>query len=73
MGIGVSRIREFIKMNPSEYCVSKMDEDPSGCIEEVYKVLAIMEVYYIKKAELAAYKLKRLPKFGINNGNIVNQ
>lgn len=49
MGIGVSRIREFIKMNPSEYCVSKMDEDPSGCIEEVYKVLAIMGVISVEK------------------------
>ena len=37
---------------------SKVEEDPNGFIEEVYKTVAIMGVCSIQKAELAAYQLK---------------
>ena len=47
-------------MNLLELYGSKIDEDPNGFIDEVYKVLAIMwlKVSSIEKAELAAYQLK---------------
>ncbi|MDV3188696.1 MAG: hypothetical protein Q8834_02610 [Candidatus Phytoplasma australasiaticum] len=35
-----------------------MDEDPQESIDEVYKVLAIMGVRSMEKAELVAYQLK---------------
>ncbi|XP_049350324.1 uncharacterized protein LOC125814924 [Solanum verrucosum] len=47
-------------MNPLEFYGSKLGEDPNGFIEEVYKVLEIIEVSSIKKAELAAYQLKNV-------------
>ena len=37
---------------------SKVDEDPQGLIDEVFKVLDAMDVSSQEKAELAAYQLK---------------
>lgn len=56
--MGAIRIREFLRMNPPKFSGSKVEEDPNGFIEEVYKVLVIMEVTSIEKEELAAYQLK---------------
>ncbi|KAK4726950.1 hypothetical protein R3W88_031867 [Solanum pinnatisectum] len=57
-GMVSSRVREFLRMNPPEFSGSKMEEDPNGFIEEVFKVLAIIRVTSLDKAELAAYQLK---------------
>ncbi|WMV54175.1 hypothetical protein MTR67_047560 [Solanum verrucosum] len=54
-GMAVSRVREFLRMNPPKFSGSKMEEGLNGFIEEVYKVLAIMRVTTVEKAELAAY------------------
>ena len=37
-----SRIRDFTRMNPPTFYGSKVDEDPQGFIEEVFKVLEQM-------------------------------
>lgn len=42
-------------------------EDPQKIIDEVYKVLTIMGVMPMEKAELTAYQLKVLLKFGLTN------
>lgn len=52
-GMGDFTIRVFLRMNPPEHSGSKMEKDPNRFIEEVYKVLAIMEVSLVEKAELA--------------------
>ncbi len=57
-GTGASRVREFLRMNPPEFYGSKVEEDPRGFIDEVYKVLAIMGLTTVEKAELAAYQLR---------------
>ncbi|WMV41757.1 hypothetical protein MTR67_035142 [Solanum verrucosum] len=59
-GVAASRVREFLRMNPLEFCGTKLEEDPKGFIEEVYKVLAIMGVTMVEKVELAAYQLKNV-------------
>uniref|UniRef100_M1DY98 Gag-pol polyprotein n=1 Tax=Solanum tuberosum TaxID=4113 RepID=M1DY98_SOLTU len=56
--MGAFRVREFLRINPPEFYGSKVEEDPNGFIEEVYKVLVIIGVSSIEKAELAAYQLK---------------
>ncbi|TMX03312.1 hypothetical protein EJD97_017099 [Solanum chilense] len=56
-GTGVTRVRKLLRMNPPEFYGSKVDEDLNGFIDEVYKVLAIMGVSSIEKAELASYQL----------------
>ncbi|XP_049358702.1 uncharacterized protein LOC125823361 [Solanum verrucosum] len=56
--MGAYRIREFLRMNHPEFSGSKVEEDPNGFIDEVYKTLAIMGVTSREKAELAAYQLK---------------
>lgn len=48
----------MIRMNPPKFYGSKVDEYPSGFIDEVYKVLAIIGVSSIEKVVLASYKLK---------------
>ncbi|XP_055825507.1 uncharacterized protein LOC129894036 [Solanum dulcamara] len=53
-----SRVRDLARVNPLEFCDSKVDEDPKEFIDEVYKVVDIIGVTLEEKAELAAYKLK---------------
>ncbi|XP_049391539.1 uncharacterized protein LOC125855940 [Solanum stenotomum] len=53
-----SRVRDFTRMNPPEFHGSKVVEDSQEFIDEVYKVLMIMGVTPVEKAELAAYQLK---------------
>nr|ABI34336.1 hypothetical protein SDM1_41t00011 [Solanum demissum] len=53
-----SRIRDFTRMNPPMFYGSKVEEDPQGFIDEVFKVLDAMGVSSQEKAELAAYLLK---------------
>ncbi|XP_049359570.1 uncharacterized protein LOC125824260 [Solanum verrucosum] len=57
-GMGVARIREFLRMNTLEFSGSKVEEDPNRFIEEVYMILSMMGVTTIEKAELATYQLK---------------
>ncbi|KAK4712764.1 hypothetical protein R3W88_018671 [Solanum pinnatisectum] len=53
-----SRIRDFKRMNPPTFFGSKVEEDPQGFIDELFKVLHVMGVSPQEKAELAAYQLK---------------
>uniref|UniRef100_M1DZI1 Gag-pol polyprotein n=1 Tax=Solanum tuberosum TaxID=4113 RepID=M1DZI1_SOLTU len=52
------RLRDFSRMNPPKFYGFKVEEDPNGFIDEVYKVLAIMGVTSVEKVELATYQLK---------------
>ncbi|KAK4707442.1 hypothetical protein R3W88_032989 [Solanum pinnatisectum] len=53
-----SRIRDFTRMNRPTFHGSKVDEDPQGFIDEVFKVVDAMEVSSREKMELTAYQLK---------------
>ena len=55
-----SRIRYFTRMNPPTFFGPKVQEDPQGFIDEVFKVLDAMCVSPQEKAELAAYQLKNV-------------
>src|SRR5688572_1977530 len=63
-----SRIRDFTRMNPPVFYGSKVEEDPQEFIDQVLKVVTIMGVTCVEKAELAAYQIKRLLKNGMHNG-----
>ena len=52
-----SRIRDFTRMNPPVFYGSKVEEDPQEFIDQVLKVVTIMGVTSIKRAEFAAYQL----------------
>ncbi|KAH0710891.1 hypothetical protein KY284_012318 [Solanum tuberosum] len=52
------RVRDFMRMNPPVFHGSKVDEDPQEFIDEVCKILTIMDVGACEKAELAVYQLK---------------
>ncbi|KAK4724047.1 hypothetical protein R3W88_026826 [Solanum pinnatisectum] len=53
-----SRLRDFVRMNPSVFLGSKVGEDPQEFLDEVYKVVNAMGVTSIEKMELAIYQLK---------------
>ena len=44
-----SRIRDFTRMNPPTFFVSKVEEDPQGFIDEVFKVLEAMGSSTLKR------------------------
>ena len=49
-----------MKMNPRTFHISKVDEDPQGLIDLVFKVVDSMGVTSREKAELATYQLKEV-------------
>ncbi|KAK4733448.1 hypothetical protein R3W88_007709 [Solanum pinnatisectum] len=53
-----SRLRDFVRMNPLVFLGSKVGEDPQEFVDEVYKVVNVIGVTSIEKAELDAYQLK---------------
>jgi len=57
-----SRIRDFTRMNPPMFYGSKVDEDPQGFIDEVFKVLDAVGVSPQENAQLASYQLKDVPQ-----------
>ncbi|WMV30312.1 hypothetical protein MTR67_023697 [Solanum verrucosum] len=58
MGSMIIRVRDFTRMNPSDFHGSKVDEDPQEFIDEIYKIVEIMGVSMVKKEELAACTLE---------------
>ncbi|WMV14018.1 hypothetical protein MTR67_007403 [Solanum verrucosum] len=61
-----SRARDFTRINPLEFYDSTIEEDPQEFIDEVYKVLMIMGVMPVEKAELSAYQLKGVAQIWYN-------
>ena len=57
-GMSSYRITKFLRMNPSKYSGSKVEEYSNGFIDEVYKNLFIIGFTSREKAELASYQLK---------------
>ena len=53
--MGVTRVREFLRINPPEFYDSKVDEHPNVFIDEVHKVLAIMGVFSNKEEDFSTY------------------
>ena len=49
VGTTTSRVRDFTKINPSDYNGSKVEEDPQELIDEVYTILMIIGVTTVKK------------------------
>jgi len=65
-GTLTSRVRDFTRMNPPEFYGSKVEEDPQEFIDKVYKVLTIMGMTLVEKAELATYHLKGVSQILFN-------
>lgn len=56
-------------MNSPKYHSSKVDKNLVEFIERAYRIMVIMRVPLEEKAELVAYQLKGMEKFGITNGS----
>ena len=57
-GMSAYRIKEFLRMNNPKFSGSKVEEEPNGFINEVYKTLAIIGLVTRENAELAVYQFK---------------
>uniref|UniRef100_M1DJY6 Gag-pol polyprotein n=1 Tax=Solanum tuberosum TaxID=4113 RepID=M1DJY6_SOLTU len=66
VGIVATRVRDFNRMNPAYFHGSKVEKYSQEFIDEVYKVLMIIVVTPMEKAELAAYKLKGVAQVWFN-------
>ena len=54
----LSRLRDFVRINPPIFFVSKVREDPQEFLNEVYKIVHSTGVTSWEKVELASYQLK---------------
>ena len=43
VSILTSRLRDFVRMNPPTFLVSKVGEDPQALLDDVYKILMLWE------------------------------
>ena len=50
--------RDFMRINPLTFHATKVDEDPQGFIDDVFKVVDVMGVTPREKANLATYQLE---------------
>ncbi|WMV25576.1 hypothetical protein MTR67_018961 [Solanum verrucosum] len=66
VGMTATRVRDFTRVNPLELHGSKVEEHPQEFINEVYKVLIIMGVTPVEKAELAAFQLNGVAQVWFN-------
>ena len=55
-----SRLRDFVRMNPSIFLGSKVGDDSQEFLYVVYNVLSDMGVTSREKAELASYQLREV-------------
>lgn len=58
--IVTSRLRDFVRMNPPTFLVTKVGEDPQAFLDEVYKIVHAMGISSREKEELASYQLKEV-------------
>ncbi|WMV46623.1 hypothetical protein MTR67_040008, partial [Solanum verrucosum] len=58
MGTMATRVKNFTRMNPPEFHGSNVVENPQEFIDEMYKVLLIMELTPVEKLEFVVYQLK---------------
>ncbi|XP_069152739.1 uncharacterized protein [Solanum lycopersicum] len=52
------RLRDFVRMTPHIFLISKVNEDLQEFLDGVYKLLSAMGVTSREKAELASYQLR---------------
>lgn len=62
VGSAVSRVQNFTRMNPLEFHDSKVDEDPQEFVDEIQKIVNIMEFTLVEKADLATYQCKSVTR-----------
>ena len=53
-----SRFKDFVKLNPPIFLISKVREDIKDFLDGVYKVLSAIRVTSRKKVELESYQLR---------------
>ncbi|XP_069150234.1 uncharacterized protein [Solanum lycopersicum] len=53
-----SRLRDFVRMNPTIFLGFKENEDTQDFLDGVYKVLSVMGVTSREKVELSSYQLR---------------
>ncbi|XP_049369927.1 uncharacterized protein LOC125834816 [Solanum verrucosum] len=54
----ISKIREFLRIDPPEFLRSEVTEDLENFVEELQKEFEVMHVADAERVELASYKLK---------------
>ncbi|WMV37978.1 hypothetical protein MTR67_031363 [Solanum verrucosum] len=57
-GSAATRVREFFRMNLPDFLGSKVGEDPHNFIDEIKKILGVIQVTVIDYVELASYQWK---------------
>ncbi|XP_016549266.1 uncharacterized protein LOC107849131 [Capsicum annuum] len=54
----VTRVGQFIRMNPPKFSGAKVEEDPQEFVDEMEKIFKVMHIDQVEGVKLAAYQLK---------------
>ena len=68
MGSATYIMRDFTRRNPPEFYGSEVEKVPQEFINEVYKVLMMMVVMLVGKAELSTYQHNYVAQTVSTNG-----
>ena len=47
-----------MRLSPSTFTGSKIEEDPQGFVDEIEKIFRVMQATNVKRVKFAAYQLK---------------
>ncbi|WMV29404.1 hypothetical protein MTR67_022789 [Solanum verrucosum] len=59
-GSMAGKVHDFVRMNPPEFVGSQVGEDPQKFIDEVKKIIGVMQVTGNDRVELTSYQLKNM-------------
>ena len=54
----VTRVGQFMKLNPLTFTGVKVEEDPQGFIDKMEKIFRVMHTINVEGVEFAAYQMK---------------
>ena len=64
----VARVGDFVRMNPPDFLGLQTNEDPQNFLDEIKKILEVMQVTENDQVELSSYQLQDVVIFNTLSG-----
>ena len=69
----LSRLRDFVRMNPPIFLCYKVGNDPEEFIDEVYNIVHSMNITSMENSRSLHVNWKMILNFGIHNGKSIGR